>query len=568
MSDGERPTLEARLARLERLVEGLTSTKPTPGSPGGTETPSRAGESRPTRSPKERGPGPDSVSGPGPWGAGWRERISVTGQSERWLGPIGVGFVVLATAFLLKLSFDRGWITPGLRLGAGFGAGGLFLFLGWRLGPTRRVLEQALSGGAIALFYLTGFAGFQLYQLLPFWVAFSLMTATTVLSILLSERQDSPILAMIGVAGGLATPFLLDTGSGDVNALAIYASVVLLGGGAVQLHRGWVPLLGTLVVGGSSVAAVVAWGAGSDMTLFPTLALVTFWLVGGFFPILGPMVNPEAYRTRDRPLDLWSTRTALGWTTLAAAVLLGVVFDLEERGVAWILFTFGALTGASSYWFRRIQSSHWSSAEIAAGCLALGWALVASDSTIFLLLLIQAAVLILLVSRGAPPGLGVIGHVLAVIAAVGFISFAGSAGLGGFLGLREGAMVRLAMLPILVLISSRVGTEIAPRYRGAAYLGLLVWFLSEFASKSYGAQMVSIAWGLQGATALVMSTRSGSQSLQLVGLATLGLVAAKLLLFDLAQLDPGWRILMFFGFGVVLLGLAYLVNRPGRGEEG
>jgi uncharacterized membrane protein len=80
--------------------------------------------------------------------------------------------------------------------------------------------------------------------------------------------------------------------------------------------------------------------------------------------------------------------------------------------------------------------------------------------------------------------------------------------------------------------------------------------------------MVSIAWGLQGATALVMSTRSGSQSLQLVGLATLGLVAAKLLLFDLAQLDPGWRILMFFGFGVVLLGLAYLVNRPGRGEEG
>jgi hypothetical protein len=194
--------------------------------------------------------------------------------------------------------------------------------------------------------------------------------------------------------------------------------------------------------------------------------------------------------------------------------------------------------------------------------------LVASDSTIFLLLLIQAAVLILLVSRGAPPGLGVIGHVLAVIAAVGFISFAGSAGLGGFLGLREGAMVRLAMLPILVLISSRVGTEIAPRYRGAAYLGLLVWFLSEFASKSYGAQMVSIAWGLQGATALVMSTRSGSQSLQLVGLATLGLVAAKLLLFDLAQLDPGWRILMFFGFGVVLLGLAYLVNRPGRGEEG
>jgi uncharacterized membrane protein len=452
-------------------------------------------------------------------------------------------------------------------LGAGFGAGGLFLFLGWRLGPTRRVLEQALSGGAIALFYLTGFAGFQLYDLLPFWVAFSLMTATTVLSILLSERQDSPILAMIGVAGGLATPFLLDTGSGDVNSLAIYVSVVLLGGGAVQLHRGWVPLLGTLVVGGSSVLSVVAFGAGADMTMFPTLALVTFWLVGGYFPILGPLASPEFYRTRNRSLDLWATRTALGWTTLAAAVLFGVVFDLEQRGVAWTFFTFGALTGVSSYWLRRFPSSHWSSAEVAAGCIAVGWALATSGSTIFLLLLIQAAALFLLVTRGAPPGLSVIGHVLAAIAAVGFISFAGNAELGGFLGLREGALVRLAMLPILVLISSWVGAELAPRYRAAAYLGLLVWFLSEFASKSYGAQMVSIAWSLQGATALVASTRSGSQSLQLVGLATLGLVAAKLLLFDLAQLDPGWRILMFFGFGIALLGLAYLVNRPSEGEE-
>jgi uncharacterized membrane protein len=563
MSEGERPTLEDRVNRLERLVEEFISRR-RPDPPAEAETPRPARPSRPSQRPR---PDLDPYSGSRAIGHRLQEWLSGPGQSERWLGRIGVGFVVLATAFLLKLSFDRGWITPGLRLGAGFGAGALFLFLGWRLDPARRVLVQALSGGAIALFYLTGFAGFQLYHLLPFWVAISLMTATTLLSIVLSERQDSPILSMTGVAGGLATPFLLDTGSGDVNALAIYVSLVLAGGGAVLLHRGWVPLLGTLLVGGSGVLAVVAFGAGVDAALFPTLAIVIFWLVGGFFPILGPMVSPEARRPRNRLLHLWSVRTALGWSTILAAILLGVVFDLEGPGVAWIFFIFGALTGVSSYLFRRFPPSHWSSAEISAVCIALGWALAASESTIFLLLLIQAFALIFLASRGAPQGLAAIGHVLAGIAAVGFLSFAGDAELGGFLGLREGALVRLGMLPVSVAISWWVGADLAPRYRGGAYIGLLIWFLSEFAPKPYGAQVVSIAWSIQGAAALVMSTRSGSQTLQLVGLATLGLVAAKLLLFDLSQLDPGWRILMFFGFGIVLLGLAYLVNRPGKGEE-
>jgi hypothetical protein len=33
-------------------------------------------------------------------------------------------------------------------------------------------------------------------------------------------------------------------------------------------------------------------------------------------------------------------------------------------------------------------------------------------------------------------------------------------------------------------------------------------------------------------------------------------------------LDAVWRILMFFGFGAGLLGLAYLVNLPGDSEKG
>ena len=147
---------------------------------------------------------------------------------------------------MLKLGFDRGWITPLFRLILGGGIGTALLLVGLRIEPRTGRLGQALLGGSIAVFYLVSWAGFELYDLMSFVLAFSLMTATTVLAIALAERRESAFLAVIGVSGGLATPFLLDTGSGNVIALAAYAALVLLGGGVVQYRRGWQTLLGTL----------------------------------------------------------------------------------------------------------------------------------------------------------------------------------------------------------------------------------------------------------------------------------------------------------------------------------
>ena len=560
MSDAKNADLEERVARLERLVDALRSSPPKaepqpsphPGRPEVSPRPrKRRGGSRPWA----------SLEGEG-LGAEWRKRFSLAGQSEQWLGRIGIGFVVLALAFLLKLSFDRGWVTPELRLGAGLVTGISLLILGIRLDPAKRALGQALLGGSVAVFYLTGFAGFELYELVPFWVAFALMTATTVLSIGLSMRQDSPLLAVLGVSGGLATPFLLDTGSGDVNALAIYASLVLIGGGVVQYLRGWRSLLGVLLLGGTTVLSLVVTGAGAPGDLVPALAIAVFWLVGSASPILRPVrgVGPSPEEPRD--FALWSNRIALAWGTAIAVILFSVLFELDTERVGWLLLFFGALTGSGAFLTRGVRLSQWPSAEVSALCVALGWIWVTGESVAFLLILLEAGALFVLVWRGAPSSLATLGHLLAATVAVGFLFYAANAQTGEVLGLREEALVRLAMLGLLVPISFRVAKDQASFYRGGAYVGLLIWFLSEFGPLEYGAQMVSIAWSVQGAVALIMSLRKDSQTLQIAGLGTLGLVAGKLLLFDLSQLDPGWRILMFFGFGVSLLALAYLVNRP------
>src|SRR5262249_37691701 len=59
-------------------------------------------------------------------------------RSEEWIGQrgllaIGVLALILAAGYLLKLSFDRGWISPFVRCVGGAVAGGVVGALGWRL---------------------------------------------------------------------------------------------------------------------------------------------------------------------------------------------------------------------------------------------------------------------------------------------------------------------------------------------------------------------------------------------------------------------------------------------------
>ena len=582
MKESNRMDLEARLARLERLVDNLYSARAVeplgddvpgeePQAPGKRASPARLdwgqGEpkARTEESGEERAKGTadsDSIR------TDWRHPEALAGRTEQWLGRVGVGFVILALAFLLKLSFDRGWITPSLRLAAGFGTGGALLYLGLRLGPARQRLEQALLGGSIALFYLSGFAGFQLYELLPFWVALSVMSTTTVLSIVLSERQESALLAVMGVSGGLATPFLLESGSGDVNALVIYASLVLLGGGVVHFRKGWGALLAAMLVGGSIVMTMVAFTAGDGERLLPIIGILIFWFVVGVSPLLRPAIQPGSVAEGIRAYELWALRTSTGIGIAVSAFLIGVVQGFDADGFGYLFLASGAVLSALAYLVRRVRISLWPAAEVAALCIAVGLWLAVGDSPALFLILAEAWVLQVLVRHSGPTSLGPLGHGMGAMVAVGFLHYAGNAPWGsGLLGFREGVLFRMGILAILTVIPRWTAAGEKPWYLGSAYVGLLILFWAELNPLALGPQLVTLAWSVQGAVALVASVRRESHSLQLAGLGTLGLVAGKLLLVDLSQLDPAWRILMFFCFGVGLLGLAYLVNRPRNGGE-
>lgn len=555
MSDSDTPDLEARVARLERMLERLMADRGAAAGSRAASGPERPRPHEPFVPPERPVPPEPSVPPRAPASA-----EPLAGFGERWLGRVGIAFIILAVAFLLKLSFDRGWVTPAVRLGAGMALGAGLLVAGLRLDATRRTLAQSLMGGAIALFYLVGFAGFQLYELLSFPAAMSLMTTTTILSFVLADGQDSPPLAVIGVSGGLSTPFLLSTGSANTAGLSIYVALVLVGGGAVHFRRGWLSLLVVMAFGGAS--ALLPLGLVSlDEVLIPSLAVLVYLVVCVALPLARPALWPGPARESAFERTLWITRLATAAAMVVGVGILALVLELTRIQAGLPYLVVGLVAGLGAWAAPAVPLTRRPASEVAALAVALGLALVAGDSLALLLVMGEVAVLLMLVERGAPSGLAKLAHVFTGVALLSFLFFAANAPPGA-MGFREDALLRLGVLAMVALCAILVEKDLAPLYGGLAYVGLLVWFVSELGPRPNGTALVSIAWGMQGAVTLLVALRTRSSAAQVGGLLTLGLVAAKLLVVDLAQLDAVWRILIFLGFGGGLLGLAYLVNRP------
>ena len=164
---------------------------------------------------------------------------------KRWflggntVARLGAVVLFIGLAFLARLAAERGLMPPELRLaGIGATAIGLLIF-GFRLRERRTGYALTLQGAGVAILYLTLFAGFRLYGLMPPVMAFALMVAVCALSAVLAVLQDARILAVMGAAGGFLSPILVSTGQNDHVALFSYYTVLNLGILGVAWKKDW-----------------------------------------------------------------------------------------------------------------------------------------------------------------------------------------------------------------------------------------------------------------------------------------------------------------------------------------
>ncbi len=100
------------------------------------------------------------------------------------------------------------------------------LGVGWRLREQREIYALSLQGGGLGILYLTTYAAFEFYALLPATMAFGAMVIVTVAAGLLAVLQNARTLIVLGVAGGFLAPLLAATETGNHVALFSYYAVL------------------------------------------------------------------------------------------------------------------------------------------------------------------------------------------------------------------------------------------------------------------------------------------------------------------------------------------------------
>jgi uncharacterized membrane protein len=173
------------------------------------------------------------------------------GGLERWLGVRGMaalGAIVLAIAglYFFEYSVEHGYIGPTMRVLLGVLAGaGCLVASEWPLRRTAPVLASWLGGAGIAILYMSTWAAYGLYALVPSFIAGAMMVAVTVTAAALSLRRESLPTAVLGLVGGFVTPLALSTG--EDHPIPLFAYLLLLDVGLLWVaHRRKWPLLGWL----------------------------------------------------------------------------------------------------------------------------------------------------------------------------------------------------------------------------------------------------------------------------------------------------------------------------------
>ena len=418
-----------------------------------------------------------------------------------------------------------------------------------------------LTGGGIGVWYISGFAAYQLFALVPALPAFAYMTVVTVLAFVISVRQNSLPLTIVATIGGLATPSLLH--DAERNVLGVVAYVVLVATGAVAIHarRRWTALLWVAAAGSeiALLAAAIQHVSSPDaQRWFIQAGLLYLWVM---FGVVVTMSYIRATPTRERAEGDDDRLLLVTAIPVAAVVTTAALWNMENDALGLVcLATAVAYAAATARLYPvlawgRLTSAHF---FVASGMAAVGVMLLAEGNAQHLAIATEALVLRLLWRRTGLYVAGIVSHALYGIVAFLLLRDLTSASrptvpLFNATGLTTLWSIATVAIAALNLPRGRVRRF----YVYATHAASMAWVLHQCSRLTNGQAIVTVIWGVDGATLLVVGLRKSIRSIRTLGLVTLLAVVAKLFLVDLVSVPAIWRILLFIGFGGVFLALSY-----------
>lgn len=148
---------------------------------------------------------------------------------ENLINKIGIIILILGVAIGVKYSIEHNLISETARIIMSYVLGIALCLLALKLKKNYHSYSAVLLSGGLAILYFTSYFAYSSFGLFSQTITFVLMLALTVLGVLSSLKYNSQVIALIGLVGAYAVPFLLGDGSGNAPFFLSYVALVNLG---------------------------------------------------------------------------------------------------------------------------------------------------------------------------------------------------------------------------------------------------------------------------------------------------------------------------------------------------
>lgn len=240
---------------------------------------------------------------------------------------MGVLALLLAAGYLLKLSFERGWISPLVRCTGGAAAGVAVGAVGWRLLERYRTYGAALVGCGAGIIYLAVWAASRLYGFLPPVSGIAALALVSLGLAAIAYAVEVEALGTTAALGAFFAPVLLGRERAHADLLLLYLGFMAIGLGWVAARRRWRT---------TSIAVALSYfGLGwSAVGLARPARALLYTVVGGAG---GTYLGLRERWWETRLLAFWG-----GWALLATAA--------DRVAPPWPVFLAGLILAAPVWW--------------------------------------------------------------------------------------------------------------------------------------------------------------------------------------------------------------------------
>ncbi len=529
------------------------------------------------------------------------ERSLESRIGSQWFNRIGILATLIGMAWFLKLAIDNQWIGPVGRVLIGLLAGATLIAWSERFrNHGYAVFSYSLKAVGSGILYLSLWAAFSLFHLLPSTVAFAAMILVTAFNAFIAWRQDAELLALYAIVGGFSTPLLLSTG--ENHEVALFSYLFLLNAATLLLValRPWSRLLFGSALG--TCFLFIAWyGEYYSSAQFTLTAffLTLFFAIFALAPFL-IQINADADIKKSGwdGLVLVVLPIANGALTFIGFYVMfeGSTFPWAEP---WLAVAFSAIylalsrlpaRGKSNDSLQLVSALHLAAAVVfltlaiplkAHGrWLTIGWLIegaallwVARNmrsmllrwlSILCLLLGLCALLTVNPAASTAPVFNARFGTYCAAIAVFAFVAFIASPRYRDIPSESSERIIPWHTLALAAALITNALLLLAVSLEIHNFWWSLRWHGDDALSHNfhiYAQFTYSAFFMLYGATLLTAGFAQRSAFLRWQAMVLLAATIGKVFVVDVSELSQGFRVLSFLGLGALLLTVSFIYQR-------